>query len=50
MEQGLSENEDGFSGDMQLSDEENGDELFDWLFPLFTMYLLSNVFRCINVK
>ena len=29
MDQGLSENEDWFSGEMQHSEEENGDELFD---------------------
>ena len=29
MDQGLSENEDWFFGEMQHSEEENGDELFD---------------------
>ena len=44
MDQGLSENEDWFSGEMQHSEEENRNELFDCLFS-FIHYL--NV-RCLN--
>ena len=46
MDQGLSENEDWFSSEMQHSEEENRDELFNCLFS-FIHYL--NV-RCLNVK